>query len=228
MQIAQIAPLTEAIPPRPVPGAGWIRTIYHGLPERLLTPQPVTPAYFAFLGRISPEKAVDQAIWIAKRCGVPLKIAAKVDAVDRDYFESEIRKLLAPPDVEYIGEISDGEKSRFLSGAIALLTPIAWPEPFGLVLIEAMACGTPVIAFNRGSVPEIVEDGLTGFIVERKEEAVAATDQLSRLSRGAIRRRFEERFTARRMAREYLVVYRSLIEFEALRSRAAVTRASFR
>jgi glycosyltransferase involved in cell wall biosynthesis len=177
-----------------------------------LTPQPVAPAYFAFLGRISPEKAVDQAIWIAKRCGVPLKIAAKVDAVDRDYFETEIRKLLTPPDVEYIGEISDGEKSSFLSGAIALLAPIAWPEPFGLVLIEAMACGTPVIAFNRGSVPEIVEDRLTGFIIERKEEAVAATDQLSRLSRDAIRRRFEERFTARRMAHEYLAVYRGLID----------------
>src|SRR6266568_343979 len=142
-------------------------------------PWPITPTYFAFLGRISPEKAVDQAIWIAKRSGIPLKIAAKVDAVDRDYFESEIRKLLAPPDVEYIGEIGDSEKSSFLSGAIALLAPIAWPEPFGLVLIEAMACGTPVIAFNRGSVPEIVENGLTGFIVERKEEAVAATDQLA-------------------------------------------------
>ena len=121
-------------------------------------------------------------------------------------------RAIAPPDVEYIGEISDSEKSSFLSGAIALLAPIAWPEPFGLVLIEAMACGTPVIAFNRGSVPEIVEDGLTGFVVESKEEAVAATDRLSRLSRGAIRRRFEERFTARRMAREYLIVYRSLIE----------------
>src|SRR5215471_2886320 len=197
---------------RPVPRAGWVRTIHHGLPDQLLTPQPVRPTYFAFLGRVSPEKAVDQAIWIAKRCGIPLKIAAKVDAVDRDYFESKIRKLLTPPDVEYIGEISDSEKSSFLSGATALLAPIAWPEPFGLVLIEAMACGTPVIAFNRGSVPEIVEDGLTGFVVESKEEAVAATDRLSRLSRGAIRRRFEKRFTARRMAREYLVVYRSLIE----------------
>ncbi len=213
---------------RPVPNAGWIRTIHHGLPERLLTPQSVRPAYFAFLGRISPEKAVDRAIWIAKRCGVPLKIAAKVDTVDRDYFESEIRKLLTPPEVEYIGEISDGEKSSFLSGAVALLAPIAWPEPFGLVLIEAMACGTPVIAFNRGSVPEIVEDGVTGFVVEDEKEAVAATHRLSRLSRSAIRQRFEERFTARRMAREYLVVYRSLIEFEALRSRVAVARASFR
>jgi glycosyltransferase involved in cell wall biosynthesis len=132
---------------RPVPNAGWIRTIHHGLPERLLTPQALKPTYFAFLGRISPEKAVDRAIWIAKRCGIPLKIAAKVDAVDRDYFESEIRKLLAAPDIEYVGEISDREKSSFLSGAIALLAPIAWPEPFGLILIEAMACGTPVIAW---------------------------------------------------------------------------------
>src|SRR5260370_40468982 len=124
---------------------------------------------------------------------------------------------------------SDGEKSSFLSGAVALLAPIAWPEPFGLVLIEAMACGTPVIAFNRGSVPEIVEDGVTGFVVENEKDAVAATHRLSRLSRSAIRRRFEERFTARRMAREYLVVYRRLIEFEALRSRVAVVaRASFR
>jgi glycosyltransferase involved in cell wall biosynthesis len=213
---------------RPVPNAGWIRTIHHGLPERLLTPQALRPTYFAFLGRISPEKAVDRAIWVAKRCGIPLKIAAKVDAVDRDYFESEIRKLLAAPDVEYVGEISDREKSRFLSGAIALLAPIAWPEPFGLILIEAMACGTPVIAFNRGAVPEIVEHGVTGFVVEDENEAVVAAHRLPRLSRGAIRRRFEERFTAKRMAREYLVVYRSLIEFEALRSRRAVTRASFR
>jgi glycosyltransferase involved in cell wall biosynthesis len=197
---------------RPVPRAGWIRTIHHGLPEQLLTPQPVKPAYLAFLGRISPEKGVDQAVCIARRCGVPLKIAAKVDAVDRDYFESEIRKLLTPPDVEYVGEISDSEKSSFLSGAIALLAPIAWPEPFGLVLIEAMACGTPVIGFNRGSVPEIIEDGLTGFVVEGKEEAVAATHRLSALSRRDIRKRFEERFTARRMAREYVMVYRSLTE----------------
>jgi glycosyltransferase involved in cell wall biosynthesis len=196
----------------PVPRAAWIRTIHHGLPEQLLTPQPVKPAYFAFLGRISPEKGVDQAVWIARRCGVPLKIAAKVDVVDRDYFESEIRKLLTPPDVEYVGEISDSEKSSFLSGAIALLAPITWPEPFGLVLIEAMACGTPVIGFNRGSVPEIIEDGLTGFVVEGKEEAVAATHRLSALSRRDIRQRFEERFTARRMAREYVMVYRSLTE----------------
>ena len=210
---------------RPVPGAGWVRTIHHGLPERLLMPRPVRPAYFAFLGRISPEKAVDRAIAIAGRCGVPLKIAAQVDAVDREYFECRIRKLLTSADVEYIGEIGDGEKSSFLSGAIALLAPIAWPEPFGLVLIEAMACGTPVIAFNAGSVPEIIEDGLTGFVVEDESGAVRAADRLSGLSRRAIRRRFEERFTARRMARDYLAVYRSLIESEGLRSRPAVRRA---
>jgi len=156
---------------------------------------------------------------------VPLKIAAKVDAVDREYFECRIRKLLTSADVEYIGEIGDGEKSSFLSGAIALLAPIAWPEPFGLVLIEAMACGTPVIAFNAGSVPEIIEDGLTGFVVEDESGAVRAADRLSGLSRRAIRRRFEERFTARRMARDYLAVYRSLIESEGLRSRPAVRRA---
>ena len=197
---------------RPVPRARWIRTIHHGLPEQLLTPRPVKPAYLAFLGRISPEKGIDEAIWIARRCGVPLKIAAKIDAVDRDYFESEIRKLLTPPAVEYVGEISDSEKSSFLSGAVALLAPIAWPEPFGLVLIEAMACGTPVIGFNRGSIPEIIEDGLTGFVVEGKEEAVAATHRLSAVSRRDIRARFEERFTARRMAREYVRVYRGLTE----------------
>jgi glycosyltransferase involved in cell wall biosynthesis len=213
---------------RPVPHAGWIRTVHHGMPERLLTPQSVTPSYFAFLGRISPEKAVDRAVWIARRCGVPLKIAAKVDAVDRDYFEAEIRKLLTPPDVEYIGEIDDSEKSAFLSGALALLAPVAWPEPFGLVLIEAMACGTPVIAFNQGAIPEIIEHGVTGFVVEDEKQAAAAATQLSRLSRDAIRRRFEERFTARRMARDYLAVYESLIEVEAIRPRQAVRLASLR
>jgi glycosyltransferase involved in cell wall biosynthesis len=167
---------------QPIPHAGWVRTVHHGLPERLLMPQPAKPAYFAFLGRISPEKAVDKAIRIAQRCGVPLKIAAKVDRVDREYFDSEIRPLLNSPDIDYIGEIGDHEKSAFLSGAIALLAPIAWPEPFGLVMIEAMACGTPVIAFNRASVPEIVEDGVTGFIVEDETGAVDAASRLARLS----------------------------------------------
>jgi glycosyltransferase involved in cell wall biosynthesis len=196
----------------PVPQARWLKTIYHGLPASLLGPRAVKPSYLAFLGRIAPEKAVDQAIRIAVRCNLPLKIAAKVDRVDRDYFERDIRPLLDLPGVEFIGEIGDGDKSAFLSGALALLMPIDWPEPFGLVMIEAMACGTPVIAYRSGSVPEVVEHGLTGLIVEDEVAAVEAINtQLSRLSRQAIRARFEERFTARRMANEYLDIYRQLV-----------------
>jgi glycosyltransferase involved in cell wall biosynthesis len=204
---------------RPVPHACWIRTIHHGLPERLLTPLAVKPGYLAFLGRISPEKAIDRAIRIAARSGFPIKIAAKVDKVDREYFEGDIRPLLALPHVEYIGEIGDDAKSEFLSGAVALLAPIEWPEPFGLVMIEAMACGTPVIAFNRGAVPEVVEDGLTGFIVEDETSAVGAVYRLGELSREKIRKRFGERFTARRMAQDYLGVYRSLMQAQAPRPR---------
>jgi glycosyltransferase involved in cell wall biosynthesis len=199
---------------RPVPQANWVRTIHHGLPEKLLTPTPVTPSYLAVLGRIAPEKGIDRAIRIAKRCGIPLKIAAKVDKADVEYYETIIKPMLDPPSVEYIGEISDREKPDFLSGAIALLFPIDWPEPFGLVMIEAMACGTPVIAFNRGSVPEIVDDGVTGFIVEDETSAVGAIDRVLQLDRGKVRLRFEERFTARRMAKDYLAAYRSLMEIE--------------
>jgi glycosyltransferase involved in cell wall biosynthesis len=199
---------------RPVPQGNWVRTVHHGLPERLLTPQPVTPSYLAFLGRIAPEKAVDRAIRIAGRCGLPLKIAAKIDPVDRDYFTAEIKPLLDQQGVEYIGEISDREKPAFLSGAVALLLPIDWPEPFGLVMIEAMACGTPVIGFHAGSVPEVIEDGLTGYIVKDETGAVAAVGRLGELSRERVRRRFEERFTARRMVQEYLEVYRSLMASE--------------
>jgi len=206
---------------RPVPQAGWVKTIYHGLPADLLTPKPVRPSYLAFLGRISPEKSVDRAIRIAERCGLPIKIAAKVDKADRDYFEEQIRPLMSLPFVEYLGEINDAQKPEFLSGAIALLVSIDWPEPFGLVMIEAMACGTPVIAFNRGSVPEIVEDGLTGFIVEDETSAVGAVGQLSTLSRERVRARFDERFTARRMANEYLAVYRQLAEAANPRLRLA-------
>lgn len=195
---------------RPVPFAGWVRTIHHGLPETLLKPTGATPRYLAFLGRISPEKAVDRAIRIAHRCGLPLKIAAKVDKVDTAYFEEQIRPLLRLPGIDYIGEISDSEKSEFLSGATALLVPIEWPEPFGLVMIEAMACGTPVIACNAGAVSEIVEPGLTGFIVKDEAEAVAAIEKLPKLSRQKIRERFEQRFTARRMALDYLDAYQSL------------------
>jgi glycosyltransferase involved in cell wall biosynthesis len=197
---------------RPVPQANWIRTIHHGVPEQLLMPQPVTPSYLAVLGRIAPEKRVDRAIEIAIRCGIPLKIAAKIDPADQDYYDEVMRPLMDHPLVEYVGEISDCEKSDFLSGAIALLLPIDWPEPFGLVMIEAMACGTPAIAYNRGSVTEIIEEGLTGFVVEDEISAIAAVHRAARLNRGAVRRRFEQRFTARRMALDYLAVYRGLME----------------
>jgi glycosyltransferase involved in cell wall biosynthesis len=196
---------------RPVPQANWVGTIHHGLPENLLTPRPVTPSYLAVLGRIAPEKGVDRAIKIATRCGIPLKIAAKVDRADQEYYDEVIRPLMDHPLVEYIGEIGDHEKSDFLSGAIGLLLPIDWPEPFGLVMIEAMACGTPVIAYNRGSVPEIIDEGLTGFIVEDETSAVGVVGRLSGLNRDAIRKQFEKRFTARRMALDYLAAYRGLM-----------------
>ena len=196
---------------RPLPQANWVRTVYHGLPERLLEPKPVKPSYFAFLGRIAPEKGVDRAIRIAQRCGMPLKIAAKVDRADREYFDEQIHpQIKAASNVEFIGEISDREKADFLSGAIVLLVPIDWPEPFGLVMIEAMACGTPVIAFNRGSASEVVDEGISGFIVEDEAGATGAVDRLGQLSRTKIRKQFEKRFTARRMAQDYLAVYRSL------------------
>src|SRR5216683_2569903 len=174
--------------------------------------RPVPPGYLAVLGRIAPEKGVDRAIKIAIRCGIPLKIAAKIDRADQEYYDEVIRPLMDHPLVEYIGEIGDHEKSDFLSAAIGLLLPIDWPEPFGLVMIEAMACGTPVIAYNHGSVPEIIDEGLTGFVVEDEASAVGAVDRLSRLSRHAIRKQFEARFTARRMALDYLTAYRSLME----------------
>lgn len=202
---------------RPAPQARWLRTVYHGLPEKLLTPRPVKPSYLAVLGRIAPEKGVDRAIRIAIRCGIPLKIAAKVDRADQDYYDEYIRPMMDHPLVEYIGEISDHEKPDFLSGAIGLLVPIAWPEPFGLVMIEAMACGTPVIAYNRGSVAEIITDGRTGFIVEDEISAVAAVHSLATLDRAAIRAEFETRFTARRMALDYLDSYHDLIEATAPR-----------
>jgi glycosyltransferase involved in cell wall biosynthesis len=198
---------------RPVPKAKWVRTVPHGLPDNLLTPQPVTPSYLAVLGRIAPEKGVDRAIMIATRCGIPLKIAAKIDRTDQEYYDAVISPLITGnPLIEFIGEISDREKPEFLSGAIGLLLSIDWPEPFGLVMIEAIACGTPVIAYNRGSVPEIIEDGLTGFIVEDESSAVAAVRRLSSLNRLAIRERFEARFTARRMALDYLDTYREVME----------------
>jgi len=197
---------------RPIPKANWVGTVHHGLPENLLQPEATTPSYLAFLGRISPEKRADRAIGIAQRCGIPLKIAAKVDRADEDYFNGSIQPLLSSPGIEFIGEIGDAQKAEFLSGAFALLVPIDWPEPFGLVMIEAMACGTPVIAYNRGSVSEIIEDGVTGFIVEDETSAAGAVRNIGLLSRDAIRRRFEERFTARRMAEDYVALYRKMID----------------
>jgi glycosyltransferase involved in cell wall biosynthesis len=197
---------------RPLGSLNWAATVHHGLPDALLKPLPRSgQGYLAFLGRIAPEKQVDAAIRIAKRCGLQLRIAAKVDRVDLAYFDEQIRHLLDDPGIEFIGEIDDSQKSAFLSGAEALLVPIDWPEPFGLVMIEAMACGTPVIAFDRGSVPEVVESGLTGFVVNNEDEAVEAVAALPSLPRSTIRQRFEARFTARRMAEDYVAVYQRLI-----------------
>jgi len=196
---------------RPLPRANFIGTVLHGLPEHLLTPQPARPGYLAFLGRISPEKGPDRAIQIARAAGIPLKIAAKVDKADQLYFDTVIRPLLDGPGVEMIGEINEAQKPGFLSGALALLMPIDWPEPFGLVMIEAMACGTPVIAINRGSVPEVIDDGISGFIVEDVTSAIGAVGRLHLLDRARVRQQFEQRFTARRMAEDYLAVYRRLM-----------------
>jgi glycosyltransferase involved in cell wall biosynthesis len=196
----------------PIPEASWIATIQHGLAQSLFdfTPVPTDP-YLAFLGRISPEKRPDRAIAIAKRSGLRLKIAAKVDAVDRAYFHETIEPLLDDPLIEFVGEIGDEQKSAFLGNATALLFPIDWPEPFGLVMIEAMACGTPVIAWRSGAVPEVIEDGMTGFIVDNEDQALAAIADVGRLDRREIRSVFEQRFTARVMARNYQQLYRRLL-----------------
>jgi glycosyltransferase involved in cell wall biosynthesis len=195
-----------------LPEANYVATIYHGLPQELLKAGPGDGGYLAFIGRISPEKAPDAAIRIAGKAGMKLKIAAKIDNVDRAYFEEKIEPLLALPHVEYIGEINDSQKSDFLGNAAALLFPIAWPEPFGMAMIEAMACGTPVIAMRNGSVPEVVDEGKTGYIVESEEQAVAALQKLHALDRREVRRVFDKRFSARRMAEDYLSVYQQLIE----------------
>jgi glycosyltransferase involved in cell wall biosynthesis len=195
----------------PLPWANWQATIYHGLPEDLFRFRPKPGSYLAFLGRISPEKRVDRAIEIAKRSGIPLKVAAKVDPVDKDYFEREIEPLLRDSAVEYLGEISDEEKDQFLGNAYALLFPIDWPEPFGLVMIEAMACGTPVIAYDGGAVSEVIEEGRTGFIVKGLEDAAEAVRRVPELSRARCREVFEKRFTVARMASNYLQVYERII-----------------
>jgi glycosyltransferase involved in cell wall biosynthesis len=195
----------------PLPPVNWRATVYHGIPRELYRFRAGPGAYLACLGRISPEKGVDRAIEIAKQVGIPLRIAAKVDRADREYFESVIEPLLDDPLVDYIGEIGDADKDDFLGDAKALLFPIDWPEPFGLVMIEAMACGTPVIAYSSGSVPEVMEQGRTGFVVHELADAVDAVRRLPQLSRARCREVFEERFTAERMAREYVGVYEGLL-----------------
>jgi glycosyltransferase involved in cell wall biosynthesis len=208
----------------PLPFANWIGAVYHGLPRDLYRFRDDPGDYLAFIGRIAPEKRVDRAIAIAKRVGVPLRVAAKVDDVDREYFENVVEPLLRDPLVEYVGEIGDGEKQDFLGNARVLLFPIDWPEPFGLVMIEAMACGTPVIALRRGSVPEILEDGVTGFIVDDLDDAVGATQRVGEISRRRCREVFEERFTAERMARDYVELYAQSLQPRERRAAGAVRR----
>jgi glycosyltransferase involved in cell wall biosynthesis len=223
LDLPDLVPLYQEFPEMPVVSisnaqreplrrANWVRTIHHGLPRDLYTFQEKPGEYLAFLGRISPEKRVDRAIRIARRLGMPLKIAAKVDPVDRAYFTERIEPLLELPGIEYVGEVGEGEKGELLGNAYALLFPIDWPEPFGLVMIEAMACGTPVIAYRRGSVPEVMEEGVTGFMVDTLEEAVQATERIATLDRRRCREVFDRRFTVERMAREYVEAYRQVAD----------------
>jgi glycosyltransferase involved in cell wall biosynthesis len=199
----------------PVPEANWLTTIYHGIPDCGITPRSGGD-YLVFLGRISPEKRPDLAIEIAQRAGLPIKLAAKVDQVDQGYFDTIIRPLLALPGVDFLGELDDAEKNQLLAGAKALVFPIDWPEPFGLAMIEAMACGAPVIAFRRGSVPEVVDEGVTGFIVEDVAGAVAALGRLDQLDRRIVRATFLRRFSIARMVQDYVEVYEQMIERPAV------------
>src|SRR5512133_4263386 len=198
---------------RPIANANFVATVHHGIPTNLYRPvYNPRGGYVAFLGRISPEKRPDRAIRIARTLGIPLKIAAKVDKIDEAYFREKIAPLLSDPGVEFIGEINERSKTEFLGEALALLFPIDWPEPFGLVMIEAMACGTPVLAFRQGSTAEIIDQGVTGAIVDTMEEAVRMLPQVLALDRRAVRRRFEQRFSSARMATDYVALYRSLLK----------------
>ena len=196
----------------PFPSVNWQGTVYHGLPKDCASFHEEPGKYLAFLGRICPEKRVDRAIKTAKKCGLPLKIAAKVDKVDREYYEQYIEPMLDDPLIEYVGEIGEGEKDEFLGNALALMFPIDWPEPFGLAMIEAMACGTPVIARRCGSVPEVLDEGVTGFIVESSDEAFEAVKKIHTLNRATCREVFEKRFTDMRMASDYVTIYEKLIK----------------
>lgn len=196
----------------PLPMANWVRTVYHGLPEDLYAMGSGKGGYAAFIGRISPEKRVDRAIEIALKAGIPLKIAAKIDKVDQVYFDKEIKHLMDHPLIEFVGEIGDSQKNEFLGNAQCLLFPIDWPEPFGMVMIEAMACGTPVIAFKNGSVPEVIDEEFTGYIVSDIEEAVVAVNNLHKINREKCRKFFVERFGAKRMAEDYVETYLRVID----------------
>jgi glycosyltransferase involved in cell wall biosynthesis len=195
----------------PLAWARWMKTVHHGLPASLYSFQAQPQGYLAFIGRISPEKRVDRAIEIALACNTPLRIAAKVDAVDRAYFKQRIEPLLDHPLIEYVGEIDEAAKNTFIGNARALMFPIDWPEPFGLVMIEALACGTPVISYPHGSVPEIMEHGVTGFVVQNQAQAIAAAHNIGRIDRRRCRQAFERRFTAGIMAQRYLTVYEEMI-----------------
>lgn len=197
---------------KPLPDNNWVGNVYHGLPANLFTPSYSPGKYLAFLGRISEEKRVDRAIDIAIRTGIPLKIAAKIDKNDREYYEQQIKPLLDHPLVEYVGEISENEKNEFLGNAIALLFPIDWMEPFGLVMIESLACATPVVAYSKGSVPEVLQHGVSGFIVDNQDDAVKAVQNIGLIDRQECRRIFDERFTAARMAADYINVYKNVLE----------------
>jgi glycosyltransferase involved in cell wall biosynthesis len=210
----------------PLPQANYAATVLHGLPQNLLAKGTGSGGYLAFLGRISPEKAPDAAIRIAARAGIPLKIAAKVDRADQEYFKTIVEPLLGHGDVEFVGEIREDQKEEFLGNAAGLLFPIAWCEPFGLVMIEAMACGTPVIAVENGSVPEVLENGVTGFIVHSEQEAVEAVARIGSLSRDRIRAEFERRFTAHRMAQDYVNLYTRLSQVRRVQRLASTAEGS--
>lgn len=199
---------SQRLPLRDV--ARWAGTVYNGIPAESYTFQSERGSYLAFLGRISPEKGPETAMDIAIRAGIPLKMAAKTDAIDREYFDARIRHRLAHPLVEYVGELDEHHKNEFLGGALALLFPIDWPEPFGLAMIEAMACGTPVIAYSRGAVPEVVSEGVSGYVVASVDEAVDAIDRIDRIDRAGCRAHFEQRFTAEHMLQGYLDLYRQI------------------
>jgi glycosyltransferase involved in cell wall biosynthesis len=221
LSIAELKPLYERFRHQPVisishsqrkplPRANWVGNVHHGLPCNLFKPGKGEGGYLAYLGRVSPEKGLESAISIATAAGLPLKVAAKIDKADEEYYEEHIRELFEHQLVEYIGEINERQKQKFLGNAMALLFPINWEEPFGMVLIEAMACATPVIAFNKGSVPEIIENGQNGFIVSTRKKAIKALDQLHKLDRKTVRHLFEEKFSSVRMANDYVKIYEKL------------------